>query len=79
MQVRRDVLALEGLAVLAHEVVGVLGPRRQLDVVQRDAVLPRAQVEAVGVAEELGVVEEVGQQLLVRGRVRVGVRVRGWG
>ena len=64
VQVRGDVLALEGRAVLAHEVVRVLGPRRQLHVVQRDAVLPRAQVETVRVAQQLGVVEEVGQQLL---------------
>ena len=64
------VLALEGRAVLAHEVVRVLGPRRQLHVVQRDAVLPRAQVEPVRVAQQLGVVEEVGQQLLDVGRAR---------
>ena len=42
--------------------------------------LPLAQVEAVGVAEELRLVEEVGYELLDVGRVgrRVVVPVRRW-
>ena len=67
VQVRGDVLALEGRAVLAHEVVRVLGPRGQLHVAEDEAVLSRAQHETVRVAQQLGVVEEVGQQLLIEG------------
>ena len=53
VQMRRDVLALERLAVARDEVVRRGGPRRQAHVVDAVAVLPLAQVEAVGVAEEL--------------------------
>eukprot|EP00160_Parvularia_atlantis_P020755 Unigene8732_Nuclearia_a/m.26721 Unigene8732_Nuclearia_a/g.26721 ORF Unigene8732_Nuclearia_a/g.26721 Unigene8732_Nuclearia_a/m.26721 type:complete len:448 (+) Unigene8732_Nuclearia_a:817-2160(+) len=69
---------LERLQVLAHKQTRItLGPRRQDHVVHALAVLLHAEVVHVEVAQELGEVEKLGDELLhVRGRVRRRQRPR---
>ena len=65
VQVHADVLALQRLAVDADELVGAaVSPWRELDVIDLHAVLAAAEGEAVLVAEELGQVKELRDELL---------------
>lgn len=47
-----------------HEVFGLLGPRRQVDVAHHPPVLPHPQVVAAAVDEHLRQVVELGDELL---------------
>lgn len=66
-----DELGLEGGAMGADEGGGVAaGPGGQLHRAHRDPVLGPAQLQPVAVPEELGRVEELGDELLHVRRVR---------
>eukprot|EP00968_Pinguiococcus_pyrenoidosus_P014160 scaffold1282_cov251-Pinguiococcus_pyrenoidosus.AAC.73 len=64
MKLVRHLQGLEGLAMEPHELARVsLGPRWQFNMVNGDILLGDAEVKAVAVAQELGQVEELGDQL----------------
>ena len=65
VQMRIDIVRLESLSVFPNEVVGVLRPLRQHDVVDPRLLvaLQVTEIEVVGVDQELGEVEELGNQL----------------
>ena len=75
VEMLRDVVALQGRAVDADEFARiVLGPGRQDDVVEGDAALLGAQVEAVAVDQHVRQVEEFRNELFDVGHVQFGRR-----
>jgi len=64
VQVAAHVLRLEGAPVLRDEVVRAARPHRQHHVAHPLVVLPHAELEAAVVAQKVGQVEELGDELL---------------
>ena len=77
VQVSRHVLALQRLPVDSHELLRCGSPGRQHDVAQLGVVLLGAQVQLVDVPEEVGLVEELRDELLDVGHVVVAELPRG--
>ena len=64
MDLARDELGLEGLAVDPDELVRVRGPGRKLDIADVAAVFVVAELERVHVGEHLRQAEELWDQFL---------------